>query len=58
VALKQQVQKLQKLDVQLQASPDKQRSLADPDARSMMLTVMAPMVAGRNCRPVHGEFVV
>jgi|SRR5450759_1916679 transposase len=35
VALKQQMQKLQKLDVQLQASPDKQLSLTDPDARSM-----------------------
>ncbi len=35
VALKQQTQKLQKLDVQLQASPDKQLSLTDPDARSM-----------------------
>ena len=35
VALKQRMQKLQKLDVQLQASPDKQLSLTDPDARSM-----------------------
>ena len=35
MALKQQMQKLQKLDVQLQASPDKQLSLTDPDARSM-----------------------
>src|SRR5712691_11235374 len=35
VALKQQMQQLKELDVQMRASPDQQLSLTDPDARSM-----------------------
>src|SRR5450631_467115 len=34
-ALKQQMEKLKDIDVQMRASPDKQVSLTDPDARSM-----------------------
>ena len=34
-ALKSQMQKLQEIEVQLNATPDKQISLTDPDARSM-----------------------
>lgn len=35
IALKAQMQKLKDMEVQLRASPDKQISLTDPDARSM-----------------------
>jgi transposase len=34
-ALKQQMEKLKEIDAQMRASPDKQVSLTDPDARSM-----------------------
>jgi len=36
--LKEQMKALQAIEIQLEASPDKQISLTDPDARSMMMT--------------------
>jgi RNase P protein component len=40
--LKKQMQKLKEIEAQLHASPDKQISLTDPDARSMARAAEAP----------------
>ncbi|QBF29091.1 IS1182 family transposase [Pseudomonas tructae] len=46
--LKQQMEKLKDIDAQLQASPDKQISLTDPDARSMVTSGRGSGTVGYN----------
>lgn len=47
-ALKEQMQRLKELEVQLNATPDKQISLTDPDARSMSTSGRSSGIVGYN----------
>jgi transposase len=48
VKLKEQMQRLEKLDVQMRAAPDQQISLTDPDSRSMATSGRGSGVVGYN----------
>jgi transposase len=50
--LKEQMQKLKAIEVQLQATPDKQISLTDPDARSMATSGRGSGIVGYNVQTV------
>ena len=50
--LKEQMQKLKAIEGQLQATPDKQISLTDPDARSMATSGHGSGIAGYNVQTV------